>query len=149
MLKRQILIYDDGRKEDNIIYVDGTSPTTIYPQRDGIKHSFLTHFKYKIKLKEDQTPAIVRFIDKTIIFPVNKEVHPKTTLNDIEIIRSKKRIEKSQENTYKVESSTSGSMYIVREIAGKYTCNCTGFSRVKDKTKGCKHIQDIKVKKNI
>jgi hypothetical protein len=147
MLKRQILIYDDGRKEDNIIFVDDSSPTTIYPQRDGIKHSFLTTFKYKVRLKGDEIIAIVRFADKTTIFPSNIEVHPKTTLSDIEIIRSKKRIEKPQENIYKIESTTSGSMYMVREIAGRYTCNCTGFFRVKDKTKGCKHIQDIKSRK--
>jgi len=36
---------------------------------------------------------------------------------------------------------------MVREIAGRYTCNCTGFFRVKDKSKGCKHIQDIKSQK--
>jgi hypothetical protein len=148
MLKRLIVFYKDGRKEDNIIFVDGNSPTTIYPKADGIRDAFLTPFKYKVKLKPGEAVAIVRLPNKTILMPKGKEIHPKTTLDDVEIINVKKRVEKPQEQIYKIESSSTGSMYMVREVAGRYTCNCTGFFRVKDKSKGCKHIQDIKSQKS-
>lgn len=77
MLKRQIIIYNDGRKEDNIIFVDNSSPTTIYPQQDNIKHSFLTTFKYKVKLNEGEAVALVRFSDDVTLYPSNIKVHPK------------------------------------------------------------------------
>jgi hypothetical protein len=147
MLKRQILIYKDGRKTNNVIYVDGNSPTTIYPKRDGIKHACLTTFKYKIKLKRNETVSLINFNGKKYLYPKGVEVHPNTTLKDVEVIYPPKPQNKPQINTYNVKSSTSNDTYVVKEVEGKYTCNCGGFFRVKDKEKGCKHIQNIKKQK--
>jgi len=144
MLKRQIIIYDDGRKEDNIIFVDGSSPTTIHPQQDNIKHSFLTTFKYKVKLNEGEAVALVRFSDGVTLYPSNIKVHPKTTMDDIEVIRVEKKIKKQEPSIYKFESSSSGSIYTVREVAGKFKCNCPGSYRAKDRK--CKHIKELESK---
>ena len=144
MLKRQIIIYDDGRKEDNIIFVDGSSLTTIHPQQDNIKHSFLTTFKYKVKLNEGEAVALVRFSDDVTLYPSNIKVHPKTTMDDIEVVRVEKKVKKQEPNIYKFESSSSSSIYTVREVAGRFKCNCSGYFRVKDKEKGCKHIQKVR-----
>lgn len=144
MLKRQIIIYNDGRKEDNIIFVDNSSPTTIYPQQDNIKHSFLTTFKYKVKLKQGEAVALVRFANDVTLYPSNIKVHPQTTMDDIEVIRVEKKVVKQEPTIHKFESSSSSSIYTVREVAGKYKCNCSGYFRVKDKEKGCKHIQKVR-----
>lgn len=144
MLKRQIIIYDDGRKEDNIIFVDGSSPTTIHPQQDNIKHSFLTTFKYKVRLNEGEAVALVKFSDDVTLYPSNIKVHPKTTMDDIEVVRVEKKVKKQESNIYKFESSSSSSIYTVREVAGRFKCNCSGYFRVKDKEKGCKHIQKVR-----
>jgi len=143
MLKRQIIIYDDGRKTDEIFFTDGTSPSIIYPQRDGIRDAFLTTFKYKVKLEPGDVLAIVRFLDKVVIMPSGKEVHPKTTLEDIDVIE-KKPTPPPKPKSYTFKSSTSNDIYNVRFLNGKYVCNCSGFFRVKDKDKGCKHVQEVK-----
>lgn len=144
MLKRKFTVYDDGRKEDKIFYTDCSKPTTFYPIRDGIKHAVLATFKYKVKLKENETVALINFPNKKVLMPSNIVVHPKTTLKDVEVIRPRKK--RKNVKTYKFKSSSSDSTYIVREKEGKLTCNCAGFFRVKDKDKGCKHIQNVKSK---
>lgn len=142
MLKRQILFYEDGRKTDEIIYVDGSSPTIIYPQRDGIKHGFLTHFKYKVTLNEGEILAIIRFPDETILMPKKMVVHPKTTLDDVEVtIRKSKKEIKQEPTLHTFKSSSSDSVYTVREVAGTFKCNCPGSFRSKDKK--CKHIKSL------
>ena len=144
MLKRQIIIYNDGRKEDNIIFVDNSSPTTIYPQQDNIKHSFLTTFKYKVKLKQGEAVALVRFANDATLYPSNIKVHPQTTMDDIEVIRVEKKVVKQEPTIHKFESSSSSSIYTVREVAGKYKCNCPGSYRAKDRK--CKHIKKLESK---
>lgn len=142
MLKRQILIYDDGRKEDTIIFTDNSTPTTIYPKRDRIRHSFLTTFRYKVKIKFGEAVAIVRFKDKTLLMPKGIEVHPKTTIEDIDILQTKSKVKKQlPPNIHTFKSSSSDSVYTVREIAGMYKCNCPGSYRAKDKK--CKHIKSL------
>jgi hypothetical protein len=144
MLKRQILFYKDGRKTDNIIYTDNSTPTITYPKRDNIKHGFLTTYKYDVKLKMGECVALVKLGEKLILMPLNVEVHPKTTLQDVNVI--KKKIKEKPAKTFTFKSSSSDSTYTVKEINNQYVCNCTGFFRVKDKKKGCKHIQEIKLK---
>lgn len=148
MLKRQIIIYKDGRKLDHIIYTDNSSPTIIYPKRDNIKHAFLTTFKYKITLKSNETVALIRFGDKKVLMPKNIEVHPQTTLDDVEVINVRKNT-KSKIKKYTFKSSSSDAVYTVKEIEGKLTCDCSGFWRVKDKSKGCKHVQQVRKDKKL
>jgi hypothetical protein len=72
---------------------------------------------------------------------------PETTLDDIEVIESNKPkvvVEKPQRKQWMFESSSGDGFYQVTENMGKLKCNCSGFWRVKDKEKGCKHIQEVK-----
>jgi len=144
MLKRQILIYDDGRKTDELIYVDNNSSLFISPKEEGIKHAYVCSFKYKIRLKPLEFLSIITLQDKTILMPRNIKVHPKTTLEDVEVtIINPKKI-KPLEYTFK--SSSSDKIYTVKKINGEYKCNCSGFFRIKDKSQGCTHIKSLNSK---
>ena len=80
--------------------------------------------------------------------PDGIKVHPKTTLDDIKVVRPKpkKRTEPMIETHI---SSSSKSEYTTRYYpdSGKYYCNCMGFFRARDRR--CKHIKamELKIKK--
>ena len=78
--------------------------------------------------------------NKQYIIPGNIEVHPKTTFDDIECIDPKQPTEKEE---WEVKSSSGKDTYKVRRRDGKFTCNCGGFWRVKNKDIGCRHVQEI------
>jgi len=103
-------------------------------------------FKYKFE-HEYMSPALfINSKGEKFIVPSWQKVHPKTTLKDIEVIRPTKKVEdKVEKGTWKFESSSEpGHFYVVRQTGLKFTCNCSGFFRVKDKLKGCKHIQEAR-----
>jgi hypothetical protein len=84
MLSELTIEYLDGRKEVKIV---NAKETTLYPQRDGIKHAGCKAFKYEVPKHNYLPKMIVRFLDKTYIYPAQIECHPETTLDDvIEII---------------------------------------------------------------
>ena len=79
---------------------------------------------------------------ETFIVPTWQKVHPKTTLNDIEWIKPVKVEAPVEKNTWKFESSSEpGHFYTVRQSGLKYTCNCPGVWRSKDRR--CKHIKQV------
>ena len=83
------------------------------------------------------------------IVPTYQKVHPKTELVDIDWIKPKVKSPKSQLKTFKYQSSSSSDIYTVKEYLNadntiSLRCNCAGYWRVKDKNKGCKHIQETK-----
>jgi hypothetical protein len=83
------------------------------------------------------------------IVPGWTKVNSKTTLEDIEWVKEKIMIPKSQIQTFQFPSSSGSEIYITKKYINpdnsiKYTCNCPGGWRVKDKTKGCKHVQQIR-----
>lgn len=100
-------------------------------------------FRYKHEHKIP--PALfTNFRGETFIVPTWQKVHPKTTLKDIEWIKPVKEEAPVEKNNWKFESSSDpGHFYTVRQNGLKLTCTCNGFWRCKDKTKGCKHIQDV------
>mgnify|MGYP003663156887 FL=1 len=105
-------------------------------------------FKYEYK-HPTLPPALYKSLNgKTYIVPTWKEVISETTLNDIKWVRKKIKKDKtiSKPKEWKFESkSKPGNFYIVKQISDyKVTCNCSGFFRVKDKNKGCKHVQQVK-----
>jgi hypothetical protein len=86
---------------------------------------------------------------KKYIIPTWQEVHPETTLKDIEWIKPVlKSIEKEKtiekENWMFESSSEKGIFYKVTKKGDKITCNCSGFFRAKDKNKGCVHCQKVR-----
>jgi len=82
---------------------------------------------------------------KKFIVPTWKEVHPQTTLADIEWIKPVKIEVPIEKETWKFESSSEpGTFYKVRKQGDKLICNCSGFFRCKDKVKGCKHMQEVR-----
>ena len=77
------------------------------------------------------------------IVPTWQKVVPETTLNDINWIKPKIKPVEPQKNEWLFESSSDpGSFYKVRQVGVKYTCNCPGVWRAKDRE--CKHIKEVK-----
>lgn len=93
-------------------------------------------------------PALVTILDKKYIVPTWKEVLPQTTLEDINWVKPQIKEEKPKVENPKVwefESSSGNGKYQVRiNKSGNIICNCSGFFRVKDKAKGCKHVQQVR-----
>jgi hypothetical protein len=86
---------------------------------------------------------------KKFIVPIWKEVHPQTTLADIEWIKPVKVEVPVEKGTWTFESSSEkGIFYKVTKQGDKLTCNCSGFYRCKDRNKGCKHVQEVRKQLN-
>ena len=83
--------------------------------------------------------------NKKYILPTWQEVHPQTTLEDIEWIKPEKIEIPVEKNTWIFESSSEkGIFYKVTKQGDKITCNCSGFWRAKDRNKGCRHCQEVR-----
>lgn len=79
------------------------------------------------------------------LLPTWTPVHPQTTLDDIKWEKPEVVKVKPQKNEWLFESSSDpGNFYRVRQNGVKLTCNCSGFYRVKDREKGCKHAQQVR-----
>ena len=90
-------------------------------------------------------PALVVMRGKKFIVPTWTEVHSETTLKDIEWIKPIKIEAPVEKETWKFESSSEkGLFYKVTKQGDKLTCNCSGFFRCKDRSKGCKHVQEVR-----
>jgi hypothetical protein len=150
MLFELFIEYTDGRTETKIITEE---ETTIHPQRDNIAHSGCKRFKYQVEKHNILPPTIVRFVNKTVIFPSQVECHPKTTLNDVVEIKSEEQKQEEKAlipqperlKSWKFESASGGGTYIVTETKnGTLRCNCPGVWRAKDRK--CKHIKEVESK---
>lgn len=146
MLAQLTIEYADGRKEVKIVT---KKETTLYPQRDGIINAGCKSFKYEVP-KHDYLPvSIVRFLDKTVIYPSQIECHPETTLQDVVEILSEEQIEqvkstlpkKEEPKKWKFESVSGGGTYTVIQTPKGLKCDCMGYWRAKDKR--CKHIKEV------
>ena len=85
-------------EESKIIHTEPGEQVKIYPKRDGIKFANHKVFKYKFKEWGGLCPAIVKFGDKKVIMPWGVECHPKTTIDDIEVIKKEKKEKINQDN---------------------------------------------------
>lgn len=86
---------------------------------------------------------------KKFIIPTWQEVHPQTTLEDIDWVKPEVNKVPEEKNTWKFESSSDpGHFYTVRQSGLKLSCNCSGFWRAKDRNKGCKHCQEVRKQLN-
>lgn len=142
MLYRVINKYNNGIIEDFIDYSEksyGINPK-------NIKTSVVSIFKYEVE--SSIKPSIINVEGKNYIVPNWIPCHPKTELKDIIWVKKSFKEEEVKEKTetqvWKFKSSSGDNEYTTRKKGDKYTCNCSGFFRVKDREKGCKHIQQVK-----
>ena len=126
-----------GFMEDFITYSEG-GYTLDSPQT---KISIVKVFKYKIESRIK--PGIAKVKGKTFITPGWVPCHPKTELNDINWIQKVPKEEKLKEiDTWRFKSSSGDGEYVTKKNGFKYTCNCPGVWRAKDRE--CKHIKEVK-----
>ena len=142
MLYRVVNKYNNGIIEDFIDYSEksyGINPK-------NIKTSVVSIFKYEVE--SSIKPSIINIEGKNYIVPNQILCHPKTELKDIIWVKKSFKEEEVKEKTetqvWKFKSSSGDNEYTTRKKGDKYTCNCSGFFRVKDREKGCKHIQQVK-----
>jgi len=128
----------DGTRTDEIVYNEST--TTSYKPVDGLVSRLVQCFKYRVKT--DVNPSVVTLNGKRVIVPVWLEVHPLTTINDIEWVKPKPK----RQNTKTTEVTSESGTYKVKfnPDTKEWKCNCFGFFRLKDRSKGCKHIIQAK-----
>jgi hypothetical protein len=126
-----------GFMEDFITYSEG-GYTLDSPQT---KISIVKVFKYKIESR--LKPGIAKVKGKTFITPGWVPCHPKTELSDINWIQKVPKEEKLKEiDTWRFKSSSGDGEYVTKKNGFKYTCNCPGVWRAKDRE--CKHIKEVK-----
>ena len=139
--------FDNGEYKDEIIYNEG--PYVIHPKKDKIKSCVARKFLYEVE-ESLVPPRIFEDIEgKKYIVPQWIEVHTKTTMDDVKIIKKEIREVKRNyvvKDIYTVQSGSNEYKVRHNPETDHYTCNCQGYWRVLDKSKGCKHIQEIKNK---
>jgi len=149
MLKELYLEFKDGKKETKLIHIEQGEQVKIYPQRDGIVTGGCKTFKYQVPKHPYLSKSIVRFGDKTLIYPEGIECHPKTTLDDIveylteeQLLKEKVKVPKVKVQKWKFESTSGEGTYtVLLNNYGKPKCDCSGAWRAKDKR--CKHIREV------
>jgi len=104
---------------------------------------FANRFKYQHK-HPFMAPTLLKKDNKTYLMPYWKEVIEGTTLNDIEWFKPKTK--RAEVIEHKFKSSSSNTVYITKEYISvdgsrKFTCNCPGTWRAKDRR--CKHIKSL------
>lgn len=152
MLKELYLEFEDGQTETKLIYLELGEQVKIYPQRDKIVLSNCKTFRYRVPKHSYLPKMIIKLGDKTYIYPSQIECHPKTTLDDIveyltedQLLKEKTETPKVEIQKWEFESASGGGTYTVTlNKFGNPKCNCSGFWRVKDKEKGCKHVQEVR-----
>ena len=92
-------------------------------------------------------PAL--YIDRNgdkILLPTMQKVHPKTTLDDVKLIRPKKQKRTEPVIETHVSSSSSDITYTTKYYpdSDNYYCTCPGVWRSKDRK--CKHIKALETK---
>lgn len=101
-------------------------------------------FKYEYKHPVISPSLFTARDGKKYIMPGWIEVLKETTLNDVKWVRPKKP--KSEKIVWGYKSSSSDVVYKTEYLNGEFRCSCPGFFRVRDKKKGCKHIQESRKK---
>jgi hypothetical protein len=111
----------------------------------NISISIVRPFQYEVEsvLK----PGIANIQGKKFITPGFLPCHPKTELSDIKWIQKISKKEQVKEiDTWRFKSSSGDGEYVTKRNGFKYTCNCPGVWRAKDRE--CKHIKEVKSYEN-
>jgi len=133
-----------GNTRTRIIHNDTTS-LGINPSGFG---SFISVsvFKYEYEHPILAPSLFVNLKRDKYIVPTWQKVHPKTELKDIIWKKTKIKKDKTEKKTWKFDSSSSDSVYTVTKVdSATLKCNCPGFYRAKDRNKGCKHVQKVRL----
>ena len=107
----------------------------------NILTSIVRPFQYEVEsvLK----PGIANIQGKKFITPGFIPCHPNTELSDIKWIQKISKKEQVKEiDTWRFKSSSGDGEYVTKRNGFKYTCNCPGVWRAKDRE--CKHIKEVK-----
>ena len=105
--------------------------------------SLVRPFQYKIE--STLRPGIAILQGKKYITPGFIPCHPNTELSDIKWIQKISKQEQVKEiDTWRFKSSSGDGEYVTKRNGFKYTCNCPGVWRAKDRE--CKHIKEVKGK---
>ena len=83
MLSELTLEYEDGTR---VVKVVPKSESTIYPQRDNIKHCTHRSFKYEVSKHPYLCVAIVKMGEEYRIMPEGINCIPETELSDVLVI---------------------------------------------------------------
>jgi len=143
-----LLQFSNKNKYNNIrtrIIHNDTTSLSINPSGFG-KSIHVNVFKY-IYEHSVLAPSLFTNLDgERYIVPTWQKVHPKTELNDIIWKKPKvKKQNKFKKKTWKFDSSSSDSIYMVTQVdSTTLKCNCPGFYRAKDRSLGCKHVQKVR-----
>ena len=91
-------------------------------------------------------PGLVTIGNQKYITPTWKPVIPETELSDINWIKPK--VKRAEVIEHKFNSSSNGKIYTTKEYVAvdgsrKFICSCPGSWMAKDKSKGCKHQQQL------
>lgn len=132
-LHRVITVKKDGTRTDEIVWNENT--TTSYKPVKEVVSRLVQCFKYEVKT--DINPSLITLNGKRIIVPTWQEVHPLTTLEDIEWVKPQKRPRadisvKTGDGKYKTTFNTA---------TGKFKCSCMGFWRSNG---NCKHVKELR-----
>jgi hypothetical protein len=128
-----------GTLRSRIIYYPDGKPFSYNPKGLGW---FVAARRFKYTHEHMYPPAIFQSNGKTYIVPGWQEVLPETTLNDVEWIKPEVKKVEPEKNEWMFESSSDpGHFYRVRQTGTKFTCNCPGVWRSKDRR--CKHIKEV------
>lgn len=135
MLWKVVNHYHNGITTDEVVYSNG--PIVISPEKEGIKGSMARRFMYEVEYPYH--PSLwTDTKGKKYIIPLNIEVHPETTFEDIKWIRPKEKkvIEKVQGSMGEYKTTYDPNKKV-------YKCTCIGFWRSKG---NCKHVKALKEK---
>ena len=125
----------DGTRTDEIVFNETT--TTTFKPTKGVVSRLVQCFKYRVTT--DVNPSVVTLNGKRMIVPAWQEVHPQTTIDDIEWVKPQKRPRadvsvKSADGKYKTTFNT---------LTGRFKCSCMGYFRSKG---NCKHVKELRAK---
>jgi len=126
-----------GFMEDYTAYSEGAFEL----DPSNISTSIVRPFQYEVEsiLK----PGIAIIQGKKFITPGFIPCHPNTELSDIKWIQKVSKQEQVKEiDTWKFKSSSGDGEYVTKRNGFKFTCNCPGVWRAKDRE--CKHIKEVK-----
>ena len=132
-----------GNLRKRIIYRP-TSQFSFSPKGLG---PFVATRRFKYTHEHDYLPPGLYTDSKgeKYITPNWQKVHPETTLNDIEWVKPKTKKVSVEKQEFKFESkSDPGHFYNVTVKGDEVDCTCAGKWRVKDRQKGCTHMQQVR-----
>jgi hypothetical protein len=105
---------------------------------------FVSTRSFKYTYEHDFLPPglYTNFEGKKYITPTWQEVHPQTTLEDINWVKPKKIEHEIPKDTWEFKSSSSESVYTVKQTGhNKFQCNCPGYWRSAERK--CKHVKEV------